>query len=88
MNLTVIVAVRDRAIDTFGRPFFVQSTAQAIRSFSDELNRQAADNEMNKHPEDYDLYQLGHFNQESGEFTNDKRQLAIGKDLYRNGATS
>jgi len=78
-----IVAVRDRALDAFGRPVYVQALAHAIRSFQDEINRHAPDNEMSKHPEDYDLYYLATYNDDTGQFTNTERptQIAIGKQL-------
>ena len=54
-----IVAVHDQAADAFMRPFFVPSIGMAIRSFTDEVNR--ADSEMNRHPGDYTLHELGVF---------------------------
>lgn len=79
MAKTVVVAVRDRAIDSFSRPFFVPSIGAAIRSFRDEVNN--ADSPMYAHPEDYDLYELGWFEDSSGTFGSDgPRQVAIGKD--------
>lgn len=77
----VIVAVRDRAVDAFLRPFAAPSVGAAIRSFSDEINRNAPDNQMANHPEDYDLYQLAEWDENTGIFTENKpRQIAIGKD--------
>lgn len=61
-----IVSVKDRCANAFGRPFFVPSVGLAIRSFSDEVNRSADDNQMNRHPEDFDLYELGTYDDESG----------------------
>jgi len=76
-----IVAVRDRAIDAFGVPIFVANVGGAIRSFGDEIKRVDPNNQMNKHPEDYDLYSLGEYDDSTGEF-NTKRpeMIAIGKD--------
>lgn len=79
----IIVAVRDRAADVFAQPNFVHSVGGAIRSFSDEINRVAHDNVLNKHPEDFDLYQLGVYDDNSGLFVSDKpKQIAVGKDLF------
>ncbi|AXH75340.1 MAG: nonstructural protein [Microviridae sp.] len=64
MNL-YIVALKDRAADLYGKPFFVRTTAEAIRSLTDEANN--TESSINKHPEDYDLYQIGTFNEETGE---------------------
>lgn len=77
-----VYAVRDRAMDGFLRPIFVQSDGVAIRSFVDELNRAAPDNAMYAHPDDYDLYYLGTFHEETGTFnTQPPKQIAIGKQV-------
>lgn len=77
-----ILSVRDRAIDCFGQPFFSSSVGGAIRSFSDEINRSAENNQLHKHPEDFDLYSLGEFDDATGEFeTTRPQQVAVGKDL-------
>lgn len=81
--ITQVVAIKDRALDAFMNPFHAQTLGQAIRSFSDEINRKAQDNNMNQHPEDYDLYHLGAFDNTTGRFTNEEeqpKQIAIGKN--------
>lgn len=85
----VLVAVRDRALDTFGRPIFAHTLGQAIRSFQDEINRADPNNEMHRHPEDYDLYHLGYWDDQTGEFHNiDKpKQIAIGNQLSTRSST-
>jgi hypothetical protein len=65
----VIVAVKDRAAECFARPMFVPSTGVAIRSFSDEVNRAADDNQLYAHPDDFDMYELGIFDDFTGQFT-------------------
>lgn len=67
--INVIVSVKDRAADAFGRPAFVPSIGIAIRSFSDEINRDAADNQMFHHSDDFDLYELGSFDDSTGIIT-------------------
>jgi hypothetical protein len=67
--IQIIVSVKDRAAGAFGRPFFVPSVGLAIRSFSDEVNRSADDNQMNRHPDDFDLYELGTYDDETGIIT-------------------
>lgn len=85
MTKFVVCAVRDRAVDGFGIPIFVPSEGAAIRSFADEVNRK--ESAMAQHPEDYDLYFLGLFDDGSGQFGVDDergpRQIAIGKSLVR-----
>ena len=64
-----VVAVHDSAVGAFNRPFYAPSVGAAIRSFSDEVQRKAEDNMMNRHPDDYALYLLADFDEESGEFS-------------------
>lgn len=64
----IVCAVRDSAVDGFATPFFMASTAVAVRSFRDEVLK--GDSPMNKHPEDYALYQLGVFDEQVGQFEN------------------
>lgn len=77
----VIVSVKDRAADAFGRPFFVHTENLAIRSFMDEMNREHAENQMFNHPEDYDLYGLGVFDDNTAviEMYDTPKLLMLGK---------
>lgn len=81
MSKRVVCAVRDRAIDGFMMPFCAPTGAMAIRSFADEVNK--PDGPMYSHPDDYELYQLGFFDEESGEFENKKQMLSIAKNVLK-----
>lgn len=77
-----ILTVRDRAIDAYGQPFYATSVGGAVRSFSDEINNAREGNQLNKHPEDFDLFLLGEFDDNTGEFDITRpAQVAVGKDL-------
>jgi len=65
-----IVSIYDQAIGAYSRPVFVQSTGVAIRSFSDEVNREDQNNEMKRHPADFSLFHLGSFDDSTGLFVN------------------
>lgn len=82
MTILHVCSVRDRAIDAFGQPFCVTAVGSAIRSFTDEVNNPKSDL-VAKHPDDFDLYLLGTFNDESAKFDllDSPRQIAVGKDL-------
>lgn len=79
------MAVRDRAADVFGQPFFVASIGGATRSFSDEINAGGDKNVLAKHPEDFDLYELGAFYDNEGRFEllERPRMVAVGKDCVK-----
>lgn len=66
--LLAVCAVKDMALDAFMRPLFVPRMAMAERSFADEVRRQ--ESEMQKHPGDYALYAIAHWDEDTGMFTN------------------
>jgi len=77
-----IFCVKDRATNVFGQPMFMLSSGQATRSFSDEINNAQADNQLYKHPDDFDLYELGQFDNEAGDFeVFAPRLVCRGKDV-------
>jgi len=65
MTILQCLAVRDTAIG-FNRPIYAPTTALAIRSFTDEVNRNSSDNEMFKHPESFSLWHLSTFDDDTG----------------------
>lgn len=80
--IQVVVAVKDRAADAFGRPFFVQTQGVAIRSFMDEVNRQAEDNQLYQHPDDFDLFELGTYDDSTGMIAmTEPKLLMLGKQV-------
>lgn len=87
MAKLVVVSVFDSAAQAFGRPVFVPSTGVAIRSFMDEVNRQAPDNQMYLHPDDFTLYYIADFDESDSVFVNvddpSIRMLMRGKDAAR-----
>lgn len=79
-----MMAVKDRALNAFMRPFFAQTVNQAIRMFQDEINNDKGD--MFKHPDDHDLWHLGTWDDSHGLVTmldedNGPKQVAIGKNM-------
>lgn len=64
----IVCTIKDRAADAFGRPFYVPAVGVAIRSFQDEVNRASDDSQIYQHPDDFDLFELGEFDDNSGTF--------------------
>jgi hypothetical protein len=80
--IQVIVSVKDTAAQAFGRPVFVPTTAVAVRSFRDEINRKDSTEDMAKHPDDFELYELGSFDDATGSIdVMEPRLVARAKDL-------
>lgn len=82
-----VVAVFDRAAQIFGRPFFVAAPGQAIRSFTDEVNRSDSERgEFSKHPDDFDLWLLCYYDDVLGSFEGEQTMLVRGKDVVTRSA--
>lgn len=61
-----VFAVYDGKASFFGRPFFEQTDASAIRVFADAVNDGNPNNMWNRHPEDYSLWRVGSFDDALG----------------------
>lgn len=81
MSNLIVCSVRDSAVNAYMRPFYVQAVGAAMRGFGDEVNN--AGSEMNKHPGDYELYELGEFDEETGyiKMLPEPRMLARASDV-------
>lgn len=83
MTILTVIAIRDTAVRAFNTPVYVPTIEVGMRSFYDEVKREAPDNQMNKHPEDFELWYLGQYDNESGRHVDEDnvRILARGKDV-------
>lgn len=64
----VVMAVFDVQAQMFQRPFFVATQGVGMRLVADEVNRGQQDNMLWLHPEDFRLFVLGSFDDNSGLF--------------------
>lgn len=78
----ILCSTRDRAAEAFGRPMFVPSIGVALRAFSDEINRNDPNNQLYNHSDDFDLYDLGTFDDATAQFEikNPPELLILGKN--------
>lgn len=70
-----LYSVKDNKAGTYGTPFFQPGDVQATRIFSAEINRAAADNLLYTHPDDFDLYELGSYDEQTGQVSTDNPSL-------------
>ncbi|WNK13715.1 MAG: nonstructural protein [Microvirus sp.] len=79
MTIHKTVAIRDIQLAAFGRPFYTPTLGAAIRSFHDEAKN--PESMIHNHPEDFELMELGEYNDETGQHKNldTPRQLSSGK---------
>jgi hypothetical protein len=61
-----IVALKDTAARVFGVPFVVQACPQAVRSLRDEVNSKDSTSDVKNHPDDFELYHVANFDDDTG----------------------
>lgn len=85
-----IFSIHDSATEMYGRPFFMVARGQALRSFKDEINRVDNSNDLAKHPDDFSLYHLGSFDDNTGSFQlfDIPEQVVRGKDIAAMGSNA
>lgn len=81
--MQVIVSLKDTATQAFGTPFFVHAPAQAVRSLRDAVNDKDSKSDIARHPEDFELYDIGEFDELTGQITARNSPLFVcrAKDL-------
>lgn len=90
-----LIVLRDIVANVYGAPMTTPTLGAAIRSFGDACS--AADgktSDVSKHPEDYELYHVGYWDDSDGTFLTegdedekghviDRVQIAIGRNYKR-----
>lgn len=84
--IQIVVSIYDRASGLYTRPVYVPSTGAAVRSFQDEINDSRPDNQLNKHPDDFDLFQIATWDDNSAQYVQGENMpmlLALGKQMLK-----
>lgn len=78
-----IVVIRDIKANCYAQPYYATSIGAVIRGFGDEVNKQDEQNMLYKHPEDFELYRLGDYDDSNAKFNllDQPQQLAVGSDM-------
>lgn len=74
-----IVAIYDVKAESYHKPIFVQSNGAAVRAFGDAVNDPST--EFHKHPEDYLMFSLGDYDDQTALFHLDVAPLELAKAL-------
>lgn len=79
-----VFSVKDVKVGGYLKPFFVRSHGEAERAFMDTVNDPGT--VLYKHPEDYQLYYLGEYDDEDGLFhTVSPQHIINGQDIVAKG---
>jgi len=74
-----IFAVYDSKVGAYMAPFFMSSRGQAIRAFCDTA--EDPNSQLGKHPEDFTLFHLGEYDDQSASFSIGSTPISLGVAL-------
>jgi len=75
-------SVYDAKVQLYTKPFFLRTKGEALRSWIDTAND--PESEIYVHAEDYTLFELGEYDEESGQLENHPAPISVGCALeYR-----
>lgn len=72
-----VMAVYDAAAQLHHNPIYTPSIGAGLRGFADEVNREAPENQMNMHPDDFSLWHIAIYDTETGVITPVTRKLVM-----------
>lgn len=77
-------SVMDTCAGTYLMPMFFLNNASAIRALGDAVNRPKEDNQFYQHPEHFQLYKIGEFDDDHGIFEGHPPMFVVScNDLVR-----
>jgi len=68
-----LFAILDTKAAIFQRPFCAETRATALRALETVVNREGEQSDIALYPQDFELFELGTFDQESGELVSTGR---------------
>jgi hypothetical protein len=76
-----LYSLYDKKTQTWSAPFVHTTKGDAIRSFTDAVNKENAQSLIYAHPEDFDLIRIGFFDETQGTLFPDKQHVGNGLDF-------
>lgn len=70
-----VCTIRDAQLSTYSPPFYTKTKGEARRSFRDAVNNTDPNNMLKKHPEDFSLWAVGLWDDETGFFEKNEPEL-------------
>lgn len=79
-----LYSVFDAKLAIFNQPYPDLKDASALRRFSDDVNNNTPKNPLNKHPQDYSLFYIGDYDDETGELIPSlPKALGTGSSVFK-----
>lgn len=81
-----VYAVFDSKVGTYARPFFMQTRGEALRSWIDVISDK--DTQFHRHPEDFCLFEVAEYDEDTGGFQNQVPPVSLGVALEYHPTTA
>lgn len=75
----ILVSIKDRKVQAFHAPSTVRAIGEATRNFQDAVN-DPKNGQLYNHPEDFELYRLGTYDDQTGQIAPETPKLIAGGD--------
>lgn len=85
MAFLKVYTVYDSAAKFFHPPMFLRSRGEALRMWQDLVNDEKTS--MCRHPKDFSLIEIGTYDDQKGEFLNEKHQDLGLANMFKNPST-
>lgn len=72
----MIYAIRDKKAEAFMQPYYANTPGLAIRTFETNVNQQ--DSIFNAYPDDFELYEIGTFDDAKGKVIPHEHNVLLG----------
>lgn len=81
-SISLVFTTYDRAGEMYSPPFIAPHAGMAIRGFTDAINNPDRNTDISKHPDDFDLFEIGEFDSSTGVITPFSPKLVVqGKQI-------
>lgn len=74
-----VFTIYDSKMEAYMNPFLMATKGQALRAFTDNVNDPQS--QLNRHPEDFTLFEIGEYDDHTGEYIMAKVKTALGVAL-------
>ncbi len=81
-----VFTIHDSKANAYLPPFFMNQEGQAIRTFTDCIN--SPKHQFSHHPQDYTLFTIGEFNDQTAGFTYKAAPISLGNGVEFIGLTT
>lgn len=71
-----VFSVYDSKVGAFLQPFIMKTKGEALRGWSDVVND--PNTQFHKHPEDYSLFEIAEWDEDSGKYENHLAPISLG----------